>query len=262
MSKGQAPKMRGTICNVPINVADICNVLPRGMDNNGIVRISLKKKKKTALSLVFILSPFVQTLFEIYYYLLFDLNNIPRCWINTINNNDDNDVVQNETENTDNEEIHFVNEESIEVVQNGLLEEEDINPLDNFRESASETTYVPELAFDIVDNSNIVIAPGEDREPVPIICDENCEMLAFPDLFPNGKFGYTYDRDIKFSPCKYSNQRLLNYSQKFASDPDYIFYAQSVTQHINLNNSINIAMKKIRTEALTAGQLSCNFKET
>ena len=46
MSKGQAPKMRGTICNVPINVADICNVLPRGMDNNGIVRVSLKKKKK------------------------------------------------------------------------------------------------------------------------------------------------------------------------------------------------------------------------
>ena len=44
MSKGQAPKMKGAICNVPINAADICNVLPRGMDNNGVVRVALKKK--------------------------------------------------------------------------------------------------------------------------------------------------------------------------------------------------------------------------
>ena len=44
MSKGQSPKMKGAICNVPIEAADICNVLPRGMDNNGVVRVALKKK--------------------------------------------------------------------------------------------------------------------------------------------------------------------------------------------------------------------------
>ena len=44
MPKGLAPKMKGTICNIPINAEDICNVLPRGMDNNGIVRVALKKR--------------------------------------------------------------------------------------------------------------------------------------------------------------------------------------------------------------------------
>ena len=64
------------------------------------------------------------------------------------------------------------------------------------------------------------------------------------------------------SPCKYFNQRLLNYTQKFASDPDYIFYAQSVTQHLNLNSCINIAMKKVKADGMTAGRVSQNFKET
>ena len=64
-----------------------------------------------------------------------------------------------------------MNEENIPKFKESLLDEEDINPLDNFRVFASETVYVRELAFDIVDNYNIVIAPGEDREPVAIICD-------------------------------------------------------------------------------------------
>ncbi|XP_066935952.1 uncharacterized protein [Clytia hemisphaerica] len=173
--------------------------------------------------------------------------------IYSINNNDQDE----------NNEIHFVNEENIDqvkTVEHG--EEEDENPLDHLRIPASETVFVPELAHDTVDDSNIVIAPGQDQNPLPIICDEDCEMLAHPHLFPTGKFGYTYNRDEKLSPCRYFNQRLLNYTQKFSSDSDYIFYAQSLLQHLNLNNSINTALKKIQTEGLTAGNLSQNFKET
>ena len=67
---------------------------------------------------------------------------------------------------------------------------------------------------------------------------------------------------FKLSPVKYFNQRLLNYKQKFSSDPDYIFYALSVVQQLNLNSQINIAMKKMCTNQLTAGMLSQNFEET
>ena len=41
MPKGQCPKIKGAICNVPINADDICKVLPRGMDNNGVVQLCL-----------------------------------------------------------------------------------------------------------------------------------------------------------------------------------------------------------------------------
>ena len=46
--------------------------------------------------------------------------------------------------------------------------------------------------------------------------DEFCEELAFPYLFPRGKFGYKVERDIKLSPSKYFNRRLFNYTQLFA----------------------------------------------
>ena len=44
MPNGQCPKIKGEICNVPRNADDICNVLPRGTDNNGVVQLCLKKR--------------------------------------------------------------------------------------------------------------------------------------------------------------------------------------------------------------------------
>ena len=271
--KGQAPKMKGAICNVPINATDICNVLPRGMDNNGVVRVALKKRmcfksnvyfQPVRPSFVNEILLYLKNVNSLYSDVEIKLDAIPPFWINTINNND--------SEQEEEMEVDFeINESSAErkiqtnpeiETQTDNLEEEDPNPLDNFRVSASETAFVPELSYEVVDDSNITIAPGENREPLPVICDDECEMLAHPFLFPTGKFGYTHTRDVKLSPCKYFNQRLLNYTQKFASDSDYIFYAQSVTQHLNLNSSINIAMKKVRADGLTAGRVSRNFKET
>ena len=60
---------------------------------------------------------------------------------------------------------------------------------------------------------------------------------------------------------KLFNQRLLNYTQIFASDRDYIFFALSVTRQLKLQSQINIAMKKVCSGHLTAGVLSQNFSE-
>ena len=140
--------------------------------------------------------------------------------------------------------------------------EEESNPLDNYRIPSSENVCVADVKYDLKDDAGLAIAPGENKMPLPIISDENCELLAHPYLFPTGKFGYTYQRGISLSPSKYFNQRLLNYSQKIASDSDYIFFAQSVMQHLKLNSSISIAMQKIKSNNLTAGILSQNYTET
>ena len=44
MPKGQYPKLKGALCNVPIDVVDVCKTLPRLPDNNGIVIVKLKRK--------------------------------------------------------------------------------------------------------------------------------------------------------------------------------------------------------------------------
>ena len=36
MSKGQFPKLKGALCNIPIDGVDDCNTLPRLADSNGI----------------------------------------------------------------------------------------------------------------------------------------------------------------------------------------------------------------------------------
>ena len=215
ISKGQAPKMKGAICNVPINAADICNVLPRGMDNNGIVRVALKKKMCFKSNVYFqpVRPNFVNEILlylenanHLYSDIEIQINSIPPFWINTINNNDGDNDDEQETE--DFEVSKGFTENKIQThlkskLQTNILEEEDPNPLDDFRVSASETAFVPELSYEVVHDSNITIAPGENREPLPVICDDECEMLAHPFLFPTGKFGYTHTRDIKLSPCKY-----------------------------------------------------------
>ena len=85
------------------------------------------------------------------------------------------------------------------------------------------------------------------------------EELVFPYLFLEGKFGYKPSRELKLSPVKYFNQRLLNYTQMFVSDPDYIFYALSVTQQLKLNSKINIALRKVCSGPVTEGMLSQSF---
>ena len=49
------------------------------------------------------------------------------------------------------------------------------------------------------------------------------------------------------------NERLLHFSQKFASDIDYIFFARNVLRNLSMQKQINVAMRKISTPVLKAG---------
>ena len=77
-----------------------------------------------------------------------------------------------------------------------------------------------------------IVTPGEGKEPRTLLGGEYCEELAYPHLFPTVKLGYKAEREIKIISIKYLNRRLLYYSQKFASDSDYIFFAHSVLQKL------------------------------
>ena len=137
------------------------------------------------------------------------------------------------------------------------LEEND-NPLYRYQCNSQESV----LILDIPIPEEICIAPGEGKIPNSLLTDESSEVLAFLYLFPTGKFGYNVQRINKLSPIKYFNQRLLNYTQLFVSESDYIFYALSVTQQLKINSQINIALKKVCRGQLTAQVLTNNFSGT
>ena len=124
-----------------------------------------------------------------------------------------------------------------------------------------ETTFVSEIPSACEMEEGIVVAPGEGKKPVSILNDKFCEVLGHPYLLPTGQYGYKVEREIPLTPSKYFNQRLLHYTQKFASDNDYIFFAHTVLQKVQLSSQINIAMKKVLSNDLTAGMLSKTFKQ-
>ena len=126
-------------------------------------------------------------------------------------------------------------------------EEQDVldDPLAKFKTVSDETTVISEMTSATDIEEPFIVTPGEEKKPRTLLGDEFCEELAHPHIFPTGKFGCMTEREIKISPSKYFNQRVLNYSPKFARDSDYIFFAHSVLQKLQLNIQINIAMTKV-----------------
>ena len=44
--KGEFSKIKGTICNVPVETSDVCKTLPRPADSNGLILVKLKRDLK------------------------------------------------------------------------------------------------------------------------------------------------------------------------------------------------------------------------
>ena len=81
--------------------------------------------------------------------------------------------------------------------------------------------------------------------------DEDCQVLAHPHLFPTEKFDYVLNTAVSLGTSKNFNQRILNYTQVFALDKDYILFF-TMLQHLHINNSISI-------EAFLANDDAINF---
>ena len=120
----------------------------------------------------------------------------------------------------------------IPIILEPIDELEETKKLIEHSSSAAETRLVSTCPQINVNSEFIDIAPGKEKLPKSVLNDEHCEKLSFPHLFPTGKFGYKVRRKMPLSPVKYFNQRLLNYSQKFASDTDYIFFARNILQSL------------------------------
>ena len=148
MPKGQMPKIKGNICNVPIDTVDVANTLPQGADSNGIVMIKLKRKMNYRCHVYFeAVSPdTVQRALEylksnnpLYHDIVIDIGQIPANLLSLIEPIDI--PIEIEIENN--------------ISKQCDLEDSD-NPLDNDRLGATETM----LLSNMPQPENMTIAPG------------------------------------------------------------------------------------------------------
>ena len=189
-------------------------------------------------------------------------NNLEKnTYENTVNSaNSDNSVnvgVNSLANNTPSNNMEVQNEEEVE------------DSLNEHRSPANKTclqSVIPDYPLVTEEhNSNnstgreiYNIAPGENKHPVSLMTDKQWEELAFPVLFPNGKFGYTAERDVTLSLVKYFNARQLHYGGWFATNPEYLFFAQFIIEQKKVSDSINIALKKVYGHSVTASQVRSN----
>jgi hypothetical protein len=262
MPKGQQKKVSGAICNVPVNCDQTCKILPRPPARSGIIMLKLKRKLEFRGHVYFqavrpqLVESALNWLIQnnaLYSNVTTDMSNI----------SEDLKTLQHDA-STDTD----TSSEKLPTNEDDALEEND-DPLNTHRQATNETclqSVLPDYPVTLQQSGSLGneiydIAPGENRHPASIMTDKKCEQLAFPVLFPKGRFGYTEERKIKLSPVKYFNARLLHYSGRFATNSEYLFFSQFVLEQKKVADSINIALKKVQGQSVTASQIKSDVNK-
>ena len=90
-----------------------------------------------------------------------------------------------------------------------------------------------------------VIAPGQTKKLSYWLTEENYDINAFPDLFPDGKGGLEdKSRKRKISPVQNYSQKMLNHDPRFAQDEDFLFVAQQSLEKQAFENQISVSVQR------------------
>ena len=220
--KREFSKRKGNICNIPAETETVCNVLPRPINNNEHILIKLKRHLRYR-GYVYFEPVRPSTTYKALNYLKRKNNFYKDICIS---------YGLNSQEILNLSDISSIDETDADIlaVENESFESVD-DPLNVHRTTGYETTLVPEIPT-IIEDNNVIMAPGQGKTPVSLLNDGHCEKLPLPYLFPTGKFGYKVKREMPLSPVKYFNQRLLNFRQSFASDTNYFFLPDQLLSNI------------------------------
>ncbi|XP_035675428.1 uncharacterized protein LOC118415158 [Branchiostoma floridae] len=142
------------------------------------------------------------------------------------------------------EEATLSEEETMEEA--ALSEEEELDS--RLRGLPHDTCLQPvDIGQDFLDHHDervMCVAPGEGSKPISVFQEVGGEAMSFPVQFPTGKFSFNVDRDVRITPSKYFKARLMGADTRFASDTNYIFFAQYVTELRFIQSNISISMRK------------------
>ena len=109
-------------------------------------------------------------------------------------------------------------------------------PLYSFLHPVDFAQYVA----DKHDSTILSLAPGEGSTPEKVL---EMEAKCFPVEFPRGTNTYNEKRDTKMSPSRYFNARLFSADNRFARNPEYIFFALYATEIHQIHSNICIAIR-------------------
>ena len=109
-------------------------------------------------------------------------------------------------------------------------------PLYSFLHPVDFAQYVA----DKHDSTILSLAPGEGSTPEKVL---EMEAKCFPIECPRGTNTYNQNRSTKISPSRYFNARLFAADNRFARNPEYIFFALYATEVHQIHSNISIAIR-------------------
>ena len=167
----------------------------------------------------------------------------------------------------------FVDKNTLKEGNNSDGDTDDEEDERQFQEDMKESERKSEITigstatcvqFENPDEVAFSIAPGQNSIPKFILMDEDFEVLAFPNLFPYGKGGFTVlqprERDLNLR--RYVNQRLLNKDGRFGQNIEFIFAFQYATELKQLRTDMSMSLKRRSSEGkrITVGDMR-NFQK-
>ena len=86
-------------------------------------------------------------------------------------------------------------------------------------------------------------------------CMKHLNVMCFPGLFPDGKFGEFHTRDPKLSNSEYIKSRLLNKESRFSKDAQYVFYFLSQKEKCEISAGVFNMLKCTKQRPMSVGTL-------
>ena len=256
--------IKGAVVNVPTRLDTIAKTLPRMPMNCGLVPVELKKKLEyRGHSMYQSIRPDVvlhalHTLKEnnpLYEDVDLDTDWLKKC----MEEEEELCAALIEAE----QQLNTSDEESGEESPEKSSDDKE----DDTEENAERLRGIPyntclQPACEFPEGSVITFAPGEGEHPVSLMTDNQCEVLAFPSLFPSGKFGHNDpSRPVKLPYRRYFNQRLLNEDRRCASNVEYLFYAQYFTELKQVLDNVSIAVRLCKPGQKTAASIKNSIQD-
>ena len=155
-------------------------------------------------------------------------------------NNDSHEAHRDHVDHNSNDQELDSNNQELDDNDEGQDENDNITntsaPLYSFLHPVDFAQYLA----DKHDSSILSVAPGEGNTPQKVL---EMESKSFPVEFPDGSNTYTEKRKQNLSPSRYFNSRLFSADNRFARNPEYIFFALYATEVHQIHSNVSVAIR-------------------
>ena len=178
--KGEFSKIKGSICNVPIETANVCNILPRPAVSHRLILVKLKRDLKyrghtyfepDRPHIIYQALTYLKSRSKFYFILLYfyhtGLSGEDILNFSDINENQEETDSVTENDISDGKEMNKNNNENTSEAEYASVED----LLNMHRTATNETNLISEIP-NIINEENVIIVPGQEKTPVFILGNE------------------------------------------------------------------------------------------